>query len=328
MKSLFSTMVVCLFAIILPQSHAADQQQWNLASAYAPGNFHTKLLNEFSQEIAQKTNGKLNITVHPAASLFKAPEIKRAVQGGQIQTGEIFLANFQNENLIFGIDSVPFLVTSYEEATKLWQAQRPHLQKLLADQGMMLLYTVPWPPQGLYSKKPISSASDLRGVKFRVPSPVVGRTAQLLGAQPVTVQAAELSQAMATGIVEVVMMSGSSGVDTKIWEHMRYFYDVQAWIPKNAVIVNKRAFDALDPAIQKTVLAMGQDFERKGWNQSRQVMHDTLNTLKANGISVMPPSDTLRADFQKVGKILLGEWGKDADHSIKHIIETVGSPRP
>ncbi len=301
--------------------HVSAQTKWDLASAYPPGNFHTKLLGEFATEIDKASAGKLKITVHPAASLFKAPEIKRAVQGGQAQAGEILLVNYQNENQIFGADGIPFLAVSYEEAMKLWRAQKPILEKKLAEQGILLMYSVPWPPQGIYTKKPINSAADLKGIKWRAYSPATGRIAELVGAQPVTVQAAELSQAMATGVVEATMTSGATGVDSKMWEQMKYYYDVQAWLPKNAVLVNKKAFDALDAATQKAVLKAAADIEAKGWAESRKVMTDTTNTLKANGMTVSPPSAQLKADMQKVGATLLQEWlknaGSDGDQMVK-----------
>ena len=176
------------------------------------------------------------------------------MQGGQAQAGEILLANYANEWPIYGADGLPFLADSYDEAMKLYKAQKPLLEKKLAADGMMLLYSVPWPPQGIYVKKPINSAADLKGVKWRAYSPATARIAELVGAQPVTVQAAELSQALATGVVESYMSSGSTGFDTKTYEHLKYWYDTQAWLPKNAVLVNKKAFDALDKATQDAVL--------------------------------------------------------------------------
>jgi TRAP-type C4-dicarboxylate transport system substrate-binding protein len=121
------------------------------------------------------------------------------------------------------------------------------LDKLLGTQGMKLLYTVAWPPQGIYTKKELTSVADLRGIKWRAYSPATAKIAELIGAQPVTIQAAELSQALATGVVESYMSSGSTGYDSKTYESIKYWYDTQAWLPKNAVIVNKKAFDALDP---------------------------------------------------------------------------------
>ena len=299
-------------AAIMMSSSAQAQTKWDLPSAYAPGNFHTQLLNQFAAEVDKATAGKLKITVHPAASLFKAPEIKRAVQGGQAQAGEIIFANLQNEDQIYGADGIPFLADTYDSALKLWNAQKPILEKKLAAQGIVLLYSVPWPPQGIYSKKPINNIADLKGIKWRAYSPATGRIAELVGAQPVTVQAAELSQAMATGVIEATMTSGSTGVDTKMWEQMKYYYDVQAWLPKNAVLVNKKAMDALDPATRSALLKVAADLEKRGWEVSKKVTADTTAALKANGMTVSAPSPALKAELQKVGAKMLDEWLKKA----------------
>ena len=238
--------VSMLIAALALVGTAQAQTKWDLPAAYPASNFHTENLTQFAADVDRATGGKLKITVHANASLFKAPEIKRAVQGGQAQIGEILLVNYQNEWQIFGADGLPFLADSYDDSAKLYKAQKPVLEKKLAEQGLMLLYAVAWPPQGIYSKKPINAAADLKGVKWRAYSPATSRIAELLGAQPVTVQAAELSQAMATGVIESYMSSGSTGYDTKTYEYIKNFYDTQAWLPKNAVLVNKAAFDALD----------------------------------------------------------------------------------
>ncbi len=258
----------------------------------------------------------------PNASLFKAPEIKRAVQGGQAQAGEILLANFQNEWQIFGADGLPFLADSYDEAMKLYKAQKPLLEKKLAADGMALLYAVPWPPQGIYVKKPINSGADLKGVKWRAYSPATARIAELVGAQPVTVQAAELSQAMATGVVESYMSSGSTGVDTKTYEHLKYWYDTQAWLPKNAVLVNKKAFDALDKPTQDALLKAGADAEVRGWAASKRVNTESTDKLKANGMNIVAPSAALKADMAKVGDTMLKEWLDKAGPEGKGLIDS------
>jgi TRAP-type C4-dicarboxylate transport system substrate-binding protein len=224
---------------------ANAQTKWDLPAAYPANNFHTENLQQFADDVEKASGSKLKITVHANASLFKANEIKRAVQGGQAQIGEILLTAYSNEWPIYGIDGLPFLADSYASAKKLDTASKPAIEKKLAEQGMMLLYTVPWPPQGIYVNKPINAAADLKGVKWRAYSPATARIAELVGAQPVTVQAAELSQAMATGVIESYMSSGSTGYDTKTYEHIKYWYDTQAWLPKNAVLVNKAAFEAL-----------------------------------------------------------------------------------
>jgi TRAP-type C4-dicarboxylate transport system substrate-binding protein len=300
---------------------ALAQTKWDLPAAYSPTNFHTENLVQFAADVDKASGGKLKITVHSNASLFKAPEIKRAVQGGQAQLGEILLVNFQNEWQMFGADGIPFLADSYDEAEKLWKAQKPLLEKKLAEQGMTVLYAVAWPPQGIYSKRPLNSAADLKGIKWRAYSPATARLAELLGAQPVTVQAAELSQAMATGVVESYMSSGSTGFDTKTYEHLKYWYDTQAWLPKNAVIMNRKAFEALDKPTQDAVLKAAADAETRGWAASKRNNTETIDKLKANGMQILPPSPQLKADLKKVGDTMMKEWLDKAGAEGKQLVD-------
>jgi TRAP-type C4-dicarboxylate transport system substrate-binding protein len=301
---------------------ASAQTKWDLPAAYPANNVHTENLVQMAGDVDKATGGKLKITVHANASLFKAPEIKRAVQGGQAQMGEILLANFQNEWQVFGIDGLPFLADSYDAAMKLYKAQKPVLEKKLGEQGMMLLYAVPWPPQGIYVKKQINSAADLKGVKWRAYSPATARIAELVGAQPVTVQAAELSQAMATGVIESYMSSGSTGYDTKTYEHIKYWYDTQAWLPKNAVLFNKAAFDALDKATQAALLKAGADAETRGWALSKAKNTEYIELLKKNGMTIVAPPAQLTADMKKVGETMLKEWLEKAGPEGQAIVDS------
>lgn len=300
---------------------AMAQSKWDLATAYPATNFHTENINAFAADVDKASGGKLKITVHANASLFKAPEIKRAVQGGQAQAGEILLVNFQNEWQVFGADGLPFLADSYDSAKKLYAAQKPLLEKKLGEQGMMLLYAVAWPPQGIYSKKPLATAADLKGIKWRAYSPATARIGELVGAQPVTVQAAEVSQAFATGVVESMMSSGSTGWDAKLHEHVKYWYDTQAWLPKNAVIVNKGAFDALDAPTKAAVLKAAADAETRGWAASQKANGETLDKLKGSGMQILPPSAALKADMKKVGDTMLKEWLDKAGPEGKQLVD-------
>lgn len=302
-------------------SSVSAQTKWDLATAYPATNFHTENLAQLVSDVDKATGGKFKITLHANAALFKAPEIKRAVQGGQAQMGEILLANFQNEWQLFGADGLPFLADSYDESRKLYNAQKPFLEKKLADQGMKLLFSVPWPPQGIFTKKPLANAADLKGIKWRAYSPATARIAELVGAQPVTVQQAELSQALATGVIEATMTSGATGVDSKLYESLKYYYDTQAWLPKNAVMVNKKAFDALDKASQDALLKAAADAEARGWAQSAKVNTDTIAKLKANGMSIETPPAALKADMAKVGDAMLKEWLEKAGPEGKALVD-------
>ena len=291
---------------------AQAQIKWDLPAAYPATNFHTENLVQFAKDVEAATGGKLKITVHPNGSLFKANEIKRAVQGGQAQIGEILLVNLENENAIYGADGVPFLAVSYDEAKKLAAAQRPLLDKLLGAQGIKPLYTVPWPPQGIYVNKEIGSVADMRGLKWRAYSPATAKIAELIGAQPVTIQAAELSQALATGVVNSYMSSGSTGYDSKTYESIKYWYDTQAWLPKNAIIVNAAAFNALDAATQAAVTKAAAEAEARGWKISQEKNDWYKKALTEKGMKIMPPSPKLMADMKQVGGIMLADWEKKA----------------
>jgi TRAP-type C4-dicarboxylate transport system substrate-binding protein len=306
----FRTLAIA--AVGLTCSAAIAQTKWDLPAAYPPGNFHSENLVQFAGDVDKATGGKLKIAVHANASLFKAPEIKRAVQGAQAQAGEILLVNFENENPLFGVDGVPFLATSYADSMKLYKASRPALEKLLAAQGIKLLYVVPWPPQGIFSRKPINGIADMKGLKWRAYSPATARIAELVGAQPVTVQVAELSQAMATGVIDSMMTSGSTGYDTKTFEYIKNFYDTQAWLPKNAVIVNQKAFDALEKPAQDALLRAAGEAEARGWKVSDEKTQWYYDQLRKNGMAIHRPSAQLAADLKKVGDTMLQDWLKKA----------------
>jgi TRAP-type C4-dicarboxylate transport system substrate-binding protein len=297
------------------------QTAWDMPTPYPATNFHTENIQQFVADVSSASAGKLKITVHPGGSLFKANEIKRAVQGGQAQIGEILLSGYSNEDPVFGADGVPFLATSFAESKKLWQAQKPVLEAKLAKQGIKLLYSIPWPPQGIFAKNPINAAADLKGVKWRAYSPQTSRIAELVGAQPVTIQAAELSQALATGAVGAFMTSGATGFDSKVWEQVKNFYDVQAWLPKNAVMVSQKAFDALDKSSQDAVLKSAAAAEDRGWKLAEEKTKFYLSELARNGMAVVPPSAALKADMQKVGETMIAEWVKTAGADGQTIID-------
>ncbi len=306
-----------LFALIpltlaLAMGAAQAQTKWDLPAGYPTSNFHTENITQFTQDIDKATGGKLKITVHANGSLFKANEIKRAVQGGQAQAGEILLVNFENENPIYGMDGLPFLANSYADSRKLYAAQKPALEKALGAQGMKLLYAVAWPPQGLYVKKDIASVADMRGVKWRAYSPATSKMAELIGAQPVTIQAAEVSQAFATGVVDSMMSSGATGYDSKIFESVKYWYDTQAWLPKNAVIVNLKAFNALDAATQAAVTKAAAEAETRGWKLSQEKNEWYKAELTKKGMKILLPSPKLAADLKQVGSIMVADWEKKA----------------
>jgi TRAP-type C4-dicarboxylate transport system substrate-binding protein len=312
-KPMYHTAVLGLLAAAaLGVAPAAAQTKWNLPAAYPADNPHSVNLTMFAKDVAAATGGKLEITVHPGASLFKAPDIKRAVQTGQAQAGEVLISIHENEDPVFGIDVVPFLATSFADAKKLWAASKPAIEKKLASQGILVLFAVPWAPQGIYAKKDLNTIDDMKGLKWRAYNVGTARIGELVGAQSVTVQAAELPQALATGVVNSFMSSGGTGYDSKVWETLTHFYDVQAWLPKDVTFVNKAAFDALDKPTQDAVLKAAAVAEERGWKMWEEKAGWYLDQLKAKGMKVAPPSDALKSGLKKLGEQLTADWKKKA----------------
>jgi TRAP-type C4-dicarboxylate transport system substrate-binding protein len=319
-RSVAFAAAIALAAASLPLS-AQAQTKWDLPTAYPASNFHTENLQQVVNDVDKASGGKLKIQLHPNASLFKAPEIKRAVQGNQAQAGEILLVNYENEDPLYGLDGIPFLATSYADSYKLYKASRKALDDKLGKQGMMILYTVPWPPQGIYTNRTLNSVADMKGLKWRAYSPATSKIAELVGAQPMTVQAAEVSQALATGVIDSYMSSGSTGFDSKTYEHIKTWYDTQAWLPKNAIIVNKKAFDALDKPTQAALLKAAADAETRGWKLSQEKNSWYLDQLKAKGMTIAKPSEQLTADLRKVGNFMLAEWLRKSGDDGKKVID-------
>jgi TRAP-type C4-dicarboxylate transport system substrate-binding protein len=300
---------------------AAAQTKWNLPAGYPANNPHSENLVAFAKDVEAATKGKLQITVHPAASLFKVPEIKRAVATGQAQAGEVLISVLENEDAVFGADVVPFLATSFADAKKLWKAQRPVVEKKLGAQGIMVLFAVPWPPQGIYAKKELNSIEDMKGLKWRAYNVGTARIGELVGAQAVTIQAAELPQALATGVVNSFMSSGATGYDSKVWESLTHFYDTQAWLPKNITMVNKAAFDALDKPTQEAVLKAAAAAEERGWKVWEEKTKWYHDEIAKKGMKVQPPSPALATGFKKIGEQLTADWLKKAGADGQAVID-------
>lgn len=319
MRLLGTALAGVLLAFGAPQSVAAET--WDMPVAYAASNYHTENAVQFAEDVTERTGGELEIVVHPSGSLFSGDQIKRAVQTGQVPIGERLISALGNENPIFEVDALPFLATSFEGARKLHEASKPALEEILNEQGLMLLYAVPWPPQGLYTKEPVDEAADMEGVKFRAYNAATARLAELMGAVPTQIEAAEISQAFATGVAESMISSGSTGYDRKLWEHTDYWYDVQAWLPKNMVIVNREAFQSLPEDQQQALLDAAAAAEERGWQKAQELADWYKEQLAANGMTVEPPSDQLEGDFKEIGRTMTEEWLERAGATGEEIVE-------
>jgi TRAP-type C4-dicarboxylate transport system substrate-binding protein len=287
---------------------AMAAEKWDMPMAYPATNFQSINAQEFAKCVAEGTAGEINIVTHPNGSLFKGNDIKRAVQTGQTQIGERLLSSHENEHPVFGTDSIPFLATSYEESARLYDASRTELQKVLDEQGLVLLYSVPWPPQGLYFRKEVKSLADTAGVKVRSYNRATARLAELTRMAPVSIEAAEISQALAAGVIQSLITSAVTGQDSKAWEQLSHFYKVEAWMPRNYVIVNKSTWEGLSENLKQPIKDCAEKAEAAGLAKSKNANEKALAALTQNGMKVLSPSDQLAGELEKIGEVMTNEW--------------------
>ncbi|MEM9430235.1 MAG: TRAP transporter substrate-binding protein [Pseudomonadota bacterium] len=283
-------------------------EKWDMPMAYSGSNFHSVTGAEFAECVTTGTGGEIEIVTHPSGSLFPGAQIKRAIQTGQVPIGERLLSGHQNENALFGVDSIPFLATSFDDAAKLWDVAKPAMEEVLAEQNLVLLYSVPWPPQGLYFKDEVTSVADMEGIKFRSYNNATARLAELTGMLPVTIEAAEISQAFATGVADSMISSGATGYDRKVWESLNYFYEVDAWLPRNYIMVNADVWEGTSEAAKNVIQGCASLAEYAGTWRAKEYTQFTLNGLRAGGMTVEPASEAMKDELRAIGETMTAEW--------------------
>ena len=300
---------------------AAYGEVWDLPSPQPADNYITENVVWFADQVREATDGELDIRVHPSGSLFSGDQIKRAVQRDQAQIGVHVLSAHQNENPIFGIDSVPFLANSFEESAQLWEVTRPVLGDLMAEQNLQLLYHIPWPPQGLFFDREIPSPEDAEGLKFRAYNTATARFAELMGMTPTLIEEAELSQAAATGMVQSLISSGDPVYNHQLWDYLPQFYDAKAWLVLSHVFVNKERWDALDEDTQQKVLAIAEEAEQRGEEGARALTDELKTQLSDKGVAIHQPNEALQAEFKRIGKEMQEEWLEKAGEQGQQLVE-------
>ncbi len=315
-KTALASAIVALAGI--SSASAAD---WDMPTPYPDKTFHTVNISQFADDVKAATDGGLNITVHSAGSLIKHPEIKNAVRSGQVPAGEFFMSLLANEDAAFGLDSQPFLATSYDDAKKLWDIQKPVVTELLAKQNLVPLFSVAWPPQGLYTKNEIKTVDDLKGLKFRAYNAALEQFATLAGAAPTQVEVPDIPQAFSTGQVDAMITSPSTGANSKAWDYVTVYTPINAWVPKNVVVVNKDAFDALDDATKTAVMDAAAAAETRGWDMSREETETMTAELKNNGMTVVEPSAELLEGLNAIGTTMLDDLSASASPEAKTILD-------
>lgn len=320
MKKLIATALVAALSV----ATAKAATTWNMSAEQPDANYLTQNVRQFAEDVKAATGGQLEFKVTSNSVLLKRPEVKRGVQQGIVPIGEVLMSALGNEDAMFEIDSVPFLASSFDASERLWKAAREQIAARLDKQGLVLVYGSPWPPQGIFTKTPVSSIGDFKSVRFRAYSASTSRMVTLMGAVPTTIQAAEVPQAFSTGVVDMMITSPATGVDTQAWDYVKHYYDAQAFIPQAIVIANKRSLMALPAPQRQAVLDAGKKAEARGWAQARELTAKLTQTLASKGISVQPVPPAIAAELNKIGAAMAAEWSQKAGADGAKVLEAYG----
>lgn len=299
----------------------AQAETWKMSADAPDGNYLTQNIRAFADDVARLSDGALSIDVVSNSVLLKRPELKRGVQRGIVPIGEVLISALGNEDAAYSADAVPLLATTFDQAKALWDASRSIYEKKLDEEGLVLLFAAPWPPQGIYMNSEVTDASSFDGVKFRAYNPSTARLAELLGAVPATIATAEISQAFSTGVINGMITSPSTGVDSQAWDFVSYYYDVQAFIPKNMVIVNKSSFEGLDKTVQTALRDAAELAETRGWEMAETATTEATQTMADNGMQVLPTPEGLARDFTDIAATMRAEWLKQAGENGQSIVD-------
>ena len=308
-----------LIALLFAATVTHAQTRWQLATGYRAESFHTQNIVWFAGEVERTTAGALRIEVRPNNTLFKLGDIRHAVQTAQVQAGEAIMSSLVEAIPIAGADAIPFVVANHADAKRLWELQRPLIDKHFAARGLKALYAVPWPPQGLYTAAPVRSAADFKGTRMRTYNQATVRIAEMLGATPVDVPMVDVKRALASGQLDSMITSAVTGVENQVWSQFRHYYEINAWFPKNIVFVNLQAFDALQPAVKQAVLSAAGEAELRGWAMSQDEAAGSTRKLKAEGMQVDRIPAGFDAELKRLGERFSREWVRSVGNEANRI---------
>lgn len=328
-KTLTSTLLpsTLLLATACGLSAAAQAAEWTMATPYGDASFHTQNNKQFADDVAEATDGELTITVHSGGSLVSHGEIKPSVRRGTIDAGEIFLSVLSNEDPIFEVDTLPGVAGSYDDAYALWEATKPMITELFAEEGLMPLYAVAWPAQGIYTAEPLTDPEQFEGLRVRAPNINTQRFIENLGGSPTETEESDIPTAFSTGRVDAMITSSSTGNAMAAWDYVSHYTDANLWLPKNIVFISQRSFDGLDDATQEALMEAAERAETRGWEMSREDNQASLAALQENGITVSEPNEAISQALQEAGDELFEDWQSRADDDAEQALQTYREQR-
>ena len=274
--------------------------QLNLADVLPDGNFMVQNARKYAEAVGKATGGDVVINLRPGGSLgFKGPEQMRAVRDGLVPMADILTSQQIGDEPMFGTEGIPFMVASQSELRSLHKFLRPEFEKLAAKFNQKILYMVPSPAQYMFLKVKVASADGLKGVKIRGADKNTVDICNAVGMAGVIIPFGELIPALASGRVDGVATSATTGVDAKFWEFLKYVYPTNHTWSCNMVNINLDAWKKLPAAQQKAMEELAAKMEPEFWEVSAQADRDSIKKLTENGMELVPVSPAMMADIRK-----------------------------
>ncbi|NLL37173.1 MAG: TRAP transporter substrate-binding protein [Fretibacterium sp.] len=305
-----------------PTGDSQEKFEWIAYSTWPESNHHTIGLKEFAQRVEEATGGRVKMTVHSGGALgYKGTEILSVVRDNLVQVSDMSLGNVAGEEPVFGITTLPFMLQDMQEGYTLNQLARDGYNDLLSKKwGQIILYTAPWPMAGFWTQKEIRVIEDLKGTKMRTYDRNTGLVVSALGGTPYPLPFADVYSSLATGAINSCLTSTPTAVDAKFWEVLKYYTPTSVAMTQDAVTINLNVFNKLPEDLQKIVLSVGEEMQKKMWEEVGPKLDKTMEDLCVKkGIIVTQPSEEFIAALYNQTKDIREDWLKNAPEEAKKI---------
>lgn len=322
MRKLICVLLISVIFSSLPfVSVATAKGTWNANSQWSPNNYHSKALKEFANKVNIKTKGELEIIVQYSGALgYKGPELLQAVQDNLVQMSLITNMTVAGYEMIFGVNSLPMMGPNIEKGRIFTEICRPYFDKAAEKWNQKILWIGPW-FDGLWTKKKVSAVEDLKGMKIRTYDKISASVIQALGGLPYALPWSDVYTSVATGMIDAVLTSATTGAEGKLWEVMDYFQPIMFMLATEMVTVNLEAFNKLSPELQNYMIEAAKEIEEQVWKDAVTEEEGNTKLLAKHDVEIVPVSKEYEAEIVAKTEMVRQEWLKNAPPEALEIYE-------
>lgn len=306
------TILAAIAGLSLTGGAALADTKWDLSTAWGANNFHAESAIAFADAVREATDGSVDITVHLSGEIgVKITEKLAAVETGIVQMADMLLFLQAGDEPFLGVDTLPYLIQGQDEMRTWLEVAGPTYDEIFARHNQKVLYYVPWPSPGVYTKQPIVSADDMNGQRIRAFNATSFTFLEKMGAAPVELPFGELAAAVAAGTVDGAATSTSTGVNSKLYQFTEHFNPLNWSMSPDAVTVNLDAWNALTDEERAAIEGLADEMEAGFWAASAGEDEAMTAVLVENGMTVSTADDSLTAKMAEAGKAMWADFFAD-----------------